>query len=297
MPMPVAFRYHLASLLAVFCALLIGILVGIALVGNPGLEQEAEAFRTKSAQYRATIRELQADENRSTLFAKQTMPFLIRGALDGHNIAIILNHDFGGDEFPARIAARLKSAGANVVSTTTILDSFMSLKKEKAQAILEQMGLPVPIEGDLRSALAAKLATHIAWGKPELPYRLRSEALIRVDGDYKLPADTVLLVGGAARGEKVLPGVIDWPMIDALQQAGKRCVGIESSKAAVSHVARYYRRRDIPTVDNADTAVGQLALVLVLAGKEGDFGEKEGALQLMPSLDGLARKPSTFPIP
>jgi len=295
--MPVAFRYHLASIVAIFCALLIGILVGIALVGDPELAKQAEAFSERQAQYRSKVRELEAQRDRDSLLAKQVLPFLTKGILEGRNVDVILNHDFGRSEFPEQVVARLKSAGAKVVSTTTVLDSFITLKKEKARAILEEMKVPVPIQGDLRSALAGKLATHIAWGWPKLPYRLRTEALIGVEGDYEAPSDTVLLVGGAGKGEKASPLYIDLPMIDALQQAGVRCVAIESSNAAVSHVVRYYRRRNISTVDNADTAVGQLALVLVLSGQEGYFGEKEGALQLLPPLENLARKPSAFPIP
>jgi len=290
--MPVAFRYHLASILAIFCALLIGILVGIALVGDPQLAKQVSYFRQKAERDRTNIERLSADYRRDEQFSAAVLPLLTRGRLDGRRVAIILNHDFGRDEFPDMVRATLQNAGATISSTTTILGKFVRLKQEQARSVLQSLNLPIPVQGDLRSVLAAKLGPHIAQGEPVIPSALKTAGLVAVFGDYTKPSDVVVLVGGAEREDQALPLYIDLPIMEALQQSGIRCVGCESRSAEFSS-ARYYLRKAVPTVDNADTPPGKLALVLLVAGQDGHYhyGEKRGAVQLLPPLDMLSNSP------
>jgi len=290
--MPVAFRFHLFTVVAIFCMLLIGILVGIALVGDPQLEKQVAHFRDLLDRKQAHVERLTAEHQRDEQFSAALLPILTKGRLSGRSVSVILNHDFGSDEFPDRVVAALKGAGAEVSSVTTILDAFVNLSAQDASSLLRSMSLQVPVEGDLRSVLAAKLALHVALGKPEVPSALRKAGLVRVRGDYARPDNVVVLIGGVKRGEVAVPTDIDLPMIQALQEEGIRCVGCESTSADLSSV-RFYLRTKIPTVDNADTAPGQLALVLLLAGQDGNYGEKPGAIQLLPPLDVLATNPSS----
>jgi len=290
--MPVAFRYHLASILAIFCALLIGILVGIALVGDPQLAKQVGYFRERAERDRAQIEGLSADFRREEQFSAAVLPLLTKGRLEGRRVAIILNHDFRRDEFPDMVRATLQNAGATISSTTTILDRFLHLKNDQARSLLESLNLQVPVQGDLRSVLAGKLAPHIAQGKSETPTALKTAGCIAVLGDYTKPSDVVVLLGGTRREDQASPLYIDLPIIEALQQSGIRCVGCERRSAAVSSVS-FYLRKTVPTVDNADTPPGKLALVLLVAGQNGHYhyGEKQGAVQLLPPLDTLSNNP------
>jgi len=280
--MPVDFRYHLASLIAVFCALLIGILLGIALVGDPSLEHQLKAFREQLAQNRRAINKLRESEDDNRAFGKQVLPALIDSRLQGMRIAVILNRDQDDAGWVEAVITTIRQAGAQVTSVTSILPEFMELKATEAAGVIKELGFLVPIEGDLRSILASKLAARIAAGSPELPYRLRQLGLIGVSGDYTRRADTVLFVGGA-KDDLTAVSVIDLPVIRALQETNKRVVACEASDAQLSCM-HAYQRRPMPTVDDADTAAGQLALVLVLAGADGDFGVKNTADQLLPPL-------------
>jgi hypothetical protein len=286
--MPVDFRYHLASLVAVFCALLIGILLGIALVGDPSLENQLKAWREQHSRDTRTIAELKRSQDNSRAFGKQVLPYLIDARLQGVRVAVVLNRDLGNLPWVEAVITALRQAGGQIVSVTSILPRFMELKPEDAEAIFRDFGFVIPIEGDLRSILASKLAMRIAErSSPELAFRLRQLGLIRVEGDHTLRADSILLVGGAD-SDLTSVNIIDLPMIRALQENGKRVVACEASNSQLS--AMYaYQRRAIPTVDNADTPAGQLALVLVLAGAGGDFGVKNTADQLLPPLPPVGR--------
>jgi hypothetical protein len=160
------------------------------------------------------------------------------------------------------------------------LPPLRRLKRSQAEAVFEDFGFLVPIEGDLTGILAGKLAVHIAEGSSALPYRLRQLGVIRVQGDYDRRADVVLLVGGTDTDLSSV-NAIDLPMIRALEETGKRVVACEAYSDRPSCMFAY-QRRNISTVDNADTTAGQLSLVLVLAGATGDFGAKNTANQLLP---------------
>lgn len=278
--MPVDFRYHLASLVAVFCALLIGILLGIALVGDPSLVNQLKAWREQHSRDAHTITILREGQNASRAFGKQVLPDLIDARLRGVRVAVILNRDLGDAAWVEAVITTIRQAGAQVTSITTILPDFLSFEPGRAAGVIKDLGFLIPIEGDLRSILAGKLAARIAEGSPEMPFRLRQLGLIRVEGDTAIPSDAVLLVGGTDTDLSSV-NVIDLPMIRALQETNRRVVACESSTDEISCM-HAYQRRAISTVDDADTAAGQLALILVLAGASGDFGVKNTADQLLP---------------
>lgn len=279
--MPLDFRYHLVSVIAVFCALLIGVLFGIALVGDPNLERQVERYVGYIRTQEQDIERLQAQARAYQTFGREVLPQLIGGKLPGRRIAIVENHDFRHDPLGEQLAPLLTSAGARVTSTTTVLRPFVKLTAEGAAPVLEELGYPMPVDRNVRSLLAAKMAVHISLGKPELVQRLRAMRLINVSGDYNTPADCVLIAGGLNEGDLGGVEAIDLPMIRALQEQGVQVVACESSTAQESSV-RFYQPRNIPTVDNADTAPGQLALVLAICGQEGNYGIKPGADHLLP---------------
>jgi len=285
--MPIDFRYHLASLLAVFCALLIGILLGIALVGDPSLESQLRAFREQRTQNRRIIAKLTESQQQSRAFGKQVLTYLVDGRLRGLRVAVLLNRDFGDTPWVEGLISTIRQAGGEVTSTTSILPGFLKLDAKDVEPVFDDFGFPMPIEGDARGVLAGKLAVRIADGSPELPYRLRQLGVIGVDGDYSRRADCVLLVGGTDTDLGSV-NAIDLPLIRALQDAGKRVVACEAAADPITCM-HYYQRRAISTVDNADTPAGQLAVILVLPGASGDFGVKNTADQLLPQLSPAGR--------
>jgi hypothetical protein len=280
--MPIDFRYHLASLLAVFCALLIGVLLGIALVGDPSLENQLRAFKQERADNRTTIAKLALADRQHRAFGKQVLPYLADQRLRGVRVAVIVNRDLGDAPWVEAVITTLRHAGAQITSTTVILPKFTELERKDIAKTFAEFGFPIPIEGEPRSVLAGKLAAYVAEGRPELPYRLRQLGLIRREGDYSVAADSVLLVGGTDTDLTSI-NEIDLPIIRALQEVDKRVIACEESGAQLSAM-HVYQRRAIPTVDNADTVAGQLALVLVVAGASGNYGVKSTADQLLPPL-------------
>jgi len=280
----VGFRYHLATLIAVFFALLIGILAGVALVGNPALEKQIASLRADFDQIRQQLRLLEAQEKTGESFAKLAIPTLVKDRLAGRRVAIILNHDFSDTALVEKISAALEQAGAVVTSVSTILPAFVHLDPETADRIATRQQLSKSKGTDLRKELASRFALRLVYGISHFPFYLRKAGLIRLSGNYELLVRRVVLVGGLDQEGDAAVDAIDLPIIHALKQAGAEVVGCESMGAAISTI-RIYQRENISTVDNADTPAGQLALVLTLAGSQGHFGVKPTANYLLPPLE------------
>jgi hypothetical protein len=70
-----------------------------------------------------------------------------------------------------------------------------------------------------------------------------------------------------------------------LVASGVNVVGIEQRTSDPSFV-RWYRDRDMSSVDNVDESAGRAALVFVLGGSDGAFGRRNSAQALLPPVVG-----------
>src|ERR1043166_9344541 len=91
------FRYHVASLAAVFLALVIGILVGVG-IADSGLVVKANTrlLEQRVAQLRSQLDRASKTSKRSALeqaaaqsYIKETYPVLVRNRLHGHRVAVV----------------------------------------------------------------------------------------------------------------------------------------------------------------------------------------------------------------
>jgi len=288
--MPLDFRYHVVSLIAVFLALALGTLVGFTLVSNPGLEEQVRKMGERLTEIRAEGRlvneQLQKERQVGLGFSKRVLPVMLRGRLAGRRIAIITDHPVADAGLPQRLSDTLTQAGALVTSVTKIMRPFVSLRTstEKAQALCEELQIE-PAEGqDLRSLLASRLAEQLVLGLPEVPWRLARAGLIErsEDGNYQIPVDCVVLLTGPEHVSEVSVEKVDLPLVATCRQVNVRVVACEPRDTPNSMVSVF--SGNIPTVDNVDTPPGQLALALTAGGKDGDYGVKDTADELLPAV-------------
>jgi hypothetical protein len=288
--LPIDYRYHIGSFVAIFLALLLGILVGIGLAPNPDELDRAVAdlkaeFREAREAREEEVKDLQEANRAYETLAKEAVSGLIADRLSGLRVAIILDHEFGRDPLPDTLRALMKQAGAVLTSTTTITREFVTLPVPVRQKVAQRLTLYPPPGVHFRTLIARALAEDLSRARPDLIHDLQATGLLRssADSDYRVPADAVLLVGGPGSSLEASPERIDLPMIEEFGRLGVRVVGCEPSNASVSCIP-LYRAKGIPTVDNADTLPGQLAIVLALAGADGHFGVSSTADRLIPDI-------------
>ncbi|KKM11940.1 hypothetical protein SY88_05985 [Clostridiales bacterium PH28_bin88] len=289
-------RYHISSLVAVFLALGIGILVGSTVVGDDLLVQEQKELIDRLEQDFALLREqnravqeealiLRQTSQQYKRFAQAAFPLLVQDRLAGMRVAVVKT-TAGGDT--GQLIQGLESAGAKVESVT-ILNGEFNFRD------------PVAI-GDLLARLeldgaysASQLAPRLAWMLGESIYRgqdlrvldvLRELNVLTSSGNYGKPLDAVLLLGGSQGEKDNYFRVLDLPLIKYFREQQVRVVGTEFSDAVHSYVRYYYNQR-VTTVDNVDTIPGITALILALAGSDGHFGIKPTAERMLPETPAL----------
>lgn len=302
-------RFYYASLVAIMVFFLIGLLIGIGLSRQPAVEKLAAHIERQLRQYREEVNKQLGERDRlihslqsklaevsqritwQEQFLRAAAPLLLRGLLRYRNIAIIVTAPEGDAAFLKDIKSMLNAADGVVRSVTRVYKTAFDMPEDALMRLANN--LSVQPEGkdtrDLvssyRKALVVKLAWLIRFG--DLDNQLRKyvhAGWVALSGDYSHPVGAVILVSGikAARNEDEFEAV-DLELAKALKATGAKVVVCETSEAEKS-VVPICRYAALPTVDNAESAIGQICIVYALAGREGNYGWKETARERFPNL-------------
>ena len=284
-------RYHVASLTAVFVALVIGILVGIGLSGK-GFVNDAErknlTGRIADLQHERDVAQASLDAaNRGAQalddFADAAYPSVVPDRLQGKKVAVLFVGPVDqGVSFA--VGKGVRDAGGTVVRTRSIsvpLDIAAIQEGLRGDPAFRGY-LGSDHIGDIGDALAKELA---AGGKTPLWDALGKIIVQEREGSATPRADAVVVVRSAEpqRGltKKLLAG-----LYGGLARSGVPAVGTETSGTSPSAIPAF-SLAGLSTVDSVDTSAGRLGLVLLLAGGEpGSYGvgetAKDGVLPAIP---------------
>jgi len=271
-------RYHVASLAAVFIALVLGILVGVGLSGRGVLrERERATYQARVSQLERELATAQEQVRRQEAleeYERETYPALIEDRLDGKRIAVVSVGSFEGD-LATSVQQTLDDSGATI--------SLRALKVPIAtgdllRAVANLDNAPQTVE-ELGRALAAEL---LAGG--ETPLWEAVGPVLVLERGRGGDIDGVVVVHTAEPQQGQTARFIDglYARLGASQQA---VVGTETTDADPSTVDTYLQHR-FTTVDNVDTLTGRLALAVVLeTGATGAYGVKEEADVVLPPVE------------
>jgi hypothetical protein len=276
-------RYHVASLAAVFVALVIGIFVGVGLSGR-GFVNDAERKN-----FEARIDELRADRDSAVAraasaqrrgdalddFADTTYTSLVRRRLAGTTVGVVFvgSVDQG---LAGTIRRTVSDAGGRVVRLRALR---VPLDPEAVDQALRGDPDTRDLAGaDSRSRLGTTIARElVTGGQTPVLDRLSSVLVEEQLGLSKAPLDAVVVARPArpqqGETEDFLGG-----LYSGLAASQVPSVGVEESNARPSAVPPF-RASGLATVDAVDTAVGDVALVFLLEGaRPGSYGLGENAL-------------------
>jgi hypothetical protein len=290
------FRYHVASLIAVFIALVIGILVGIGLSGRgfvsdaertnleatiTGLRAERDSGRVALAT--ATKRQAAADA-----YLADTYPTLVAARLNRLRIAVVSVGSV--DQTVDRaVTQAVRDGGGRIVRVRVLripLDvAALERSIAKRPALASFAG--VAQLNDLGRAVGAEL---IDGGKTPLLDALADGLLEERDGSGQPPVDAVV-ISRPAPPQQGGPQQFLSGLYAGLRSSGVPAVGVERATPRSSAVPAFVRA-GLSTVDSIDTAAGRLALVLELArAASGHYGVDSAASDgLLPPFPPVAGK-------
>jgi hypothetical protein len=272
------FRYHALSLVAVFLALVIGLLLGVA-IGDRGLISSAE--NDVRASLRHDVRKAQ-DERDAALgalrerqrFEQAAYPALVANRLGGKRIALI-QLGGGSDRMWDLTRDALQDSGARLVSVSVVREPLRLTELAAAAkgTRYDQLG----DDPTLQHPFGTRLGIQFVTGGSLLD-ALRRELLVQGSGVLN-GADGVVLVRDppklAAADAKVATTFEDG-LVSGLRAHDVPVVGVEATDTDPSQI-EWYKAHEVASVDDLDDTIGRAALVYALAGQRGSFGVKPSA--------------------
>lgn len=299
----IGWRYHLISIVAVFLALAMGLLIGTAFLND----RLVEDLRTRTEALQRD-RDAQAEELR--VLRRQVLlafPYLVQDRLQSVDVVLITHAGADGDSI-ARSRDALDQAGADVITTLELQPSIVSPSQEQARQLAGLAGLPPAssteeVVGETWQALARRLAVGPGFGPGggDLLAGLLLDGFLRAT-DPEI--GSVRAVGGIDQlfvvvGGTPSPAAEDSAasmvaLIQTLSEQGAVVAvgedGTTSRSGLVSTVRDQVAEAQGPivTVDDVASLLGGAQLVLGLqlareSGQGGDYGLSDGAEVLPPA--------------
>ncbi|QGT98978.1 hypothetical protein SYNTR_0385 [Candidatus Syntrophocurvum alkaliphilum] len=284
-------RYHIASLIGIFLALGLGILIGSTIVSDDLMvDQQSKIIDRLEEQFyllREREKELIAENeinnnmiNHYEGFSKTILPAIVKERLSGKEVAIVVT---GGKEIPADMLNTLNTAGVEIVSETIILPNINMNDTNIRKNITEYYELSgIKTADELQTIIADNIARIIASDE-SCTKVMQTNKLAKFTETNNRPINNVIVLGGADENSNFFPQSIDQTIINILISKGVNVYGVESSCAEYSYINEY-QKLNISTIDNIDLSIGQISLILAMEGKPGHYGIKSTADKFMPTL-------------
>jgi hypothetical protein len=278
-------KYHAVSLIAVFLALAIGILIGAEFGGDAltSTRKDLENSLTGNLQdARSRADELGGQLGRANEFAERVYPVLARNKLRGRRIGVLALGDLPGNTSAAIEEVlgptRARLAGVGVVREPVDLHALAGdLAKTRLAAIRRNP--------DTLSEFGTGIGRQIVRGGTLLE-RVRGHLFSRASGNFGA-LDGVIVV--RQQPEEMGPvqranaSRLEAALLSGITGTRTPAVGVETSSAEPSSIS-FFHANDLSSVDDVDLPAGRLATVFALLGAEGSFGIKGSASQLLPDL-------------
>jgi hypothetical protein len=271
------FRYHALSLVAVFLALGIGIILGATLgdsVVSQANKDVRSSLRGDLLEARASVRtaaDQLADRDR---FDTEAFPYIAGGKLRGKRVAIV-----SSGPLPQDVESSARSAVKDAGGTVDSLSQFDARPDRTALAAkLGNRFQPLGADPSQLRRLARRLGRALAAGG-RLPRRLENGFPDSFKGDYRGADAVVFYRTNDDRDNE--SKTFESALIEGLRSSGVPVVGVERTETDPSHIPNYVSA-GLSTVDDIDIPPGRIALVLTLTGRRGDFGFKQTAEAPLP---------------
>jgi hypothetical protein len=274
-------RYHVASLAAVFLALVIGIVVGVGISGSvssgeKSLEKQRNArLEGQLAATRKAAADLKQRQASAQDFLTEAYPVVMAERLQDKRVAVVYVGPESG-RLRALVNRTLSDAGARPVARVRALkvpfdaealDSSLLTRPAVSQYVgNEQLGA-------LGRAMAQEL---VKGGDTPLWDTVAGELVDQQFGGLVNPVDGVVVIR-SADPQTGPTALFLRGLYSGLAASGVPAVGVEATNAKPTAV-RSFGENGLSSVDDLDLAEGRFALALLLQGAEpGRYGVKASA--------------------
>jgi hypothetical protein len=303
----ISFRYHVVSIVAVFLALALGIVVGTTALNGPvttDLRKQVDSLKTDRGQLAQQVKTLQSQVDNAGQFASTFGAQLVTGALKGKKV-LIVGLPGAATGMQDGIAAQITAAGADITGRLQLAPDYIDPARGSSIVTLatgaaHPCWLTLPETSDAGQLGGALLAGVLLGNNPqESESDLRTvlsgfSALHMISSDPKgvEPATTVVVIGNGSNPVGSYAGQSELALVTALQAKGAQVVvagdtGSATDAGVVALVRSSPAKANVSTIDNANSSFGQVSTVLAVVGiaksQVGHYGTAKGADALFPA--------------
>lgn len=284
-------KYYIITITAIFISLGIGIFIGFNMNGEEiflrqqeelvnSLEDRFNELRLDNINLQDTIRALEKEKEKGDYFIEKAYYELINNKLSGLNIAILqtTEHYYYSD-----IKNTLEEAGAIIPIHLVFTDKIFYLTDQELNNINDFIGAKLSklevieqVNDDIINFLLNDTITVL------MDFMINNE-FINLTQYYenKDGISQVIIAGGKHDESNQSTTMIDLGLIKKLHLNNIRAIGVERLDVLYTSIP-LYKEIGISTIDNVDTLIGRISLVLVANGRDGSFGEKSFSEALVP---------------
>ncbi len=284
-------KFYVISIAAIFAALGIGIFVGFLLDAQDliieqrqdivsEIEERFDYLSEENKELREALELANKEKEDYRYFIDSTYREIIKDKLAGFKVAII---ETNNDYVYSSVGQLLEAAGANVVNLTTIMDNFTN--EELLLNVYQELDIPTDNIDNIVKDAVEKLTQAIIKGEAnELVLKLDEKGFINLVGLINEPVDFIIVAGGSVVEPQNMINVIDNTIINVSKNNSVSIIGIEKLETNYSYMESY-KNLGITTVDNVDTTIGKVSLILAMEGRPGHYGMKKTAESLIPNIN------------
>jgi copper transport outer membrane protein MctB len=301
----ISFRYHIVSIVAVFLALALGIVVGTTALSGPitkDLRNQLDDTKKQRTDLANQVKVLQGRVDDAGQFASTYGAQLVAGSLTKKDVVLVVLPG-ATSGMQSGLTRQVGAAGGRVTGVVTMTNNYLNQRLGSGITALatgptHPVGLTLPETSD-PGQLGGALLAYVLTGKSQ-PADLAQVLggfsalhMLSLDRSTITPSPNVLVIGHGSKSSKNYGIGAEAALVGALARSGGKVVvaGDEASAGTGGLVGTVRSatgsRSAVSTVDDADNAFGQVSSVLALAaatrGQLGHYGTEDGADALFPA--------------
>lgn len=281
------FRFHIVSLVAIFLALALGVVIGAGVIDRgvvDALDNRLNTVERNSERIKSQNDALSDRNSQQDAMIGDLQPWAVSGRLLGDDVGVVAVRGVDGDRVAAVVTAA-RQADAVATGTLWLEDRWALADDDSVQALQDALHTTTKNKASLRAEgfqqLAQRLASPepVVEGEDDLLVVLQDAGFLGFDavGDSTIAdfpgrgAGVVLVVGN---GGSVDPALVTTPLAKAIHAAETPLVvaSVWSEEAdgpdradAVQPIRDSDLGTSVSTVDDLDLAEGPSTVVLALA--------------------------------
>ncbi|MDO4899966.1 copper transporter [Actinomyces sp.] len=300
------FRYHLVSLISVFLALAVGVVLGAGPLQNSlgtALNDQVSSLRADRNDLQTRLEQTAAAVNERDEYIKATAESLLPGVLNGRRVAVVTMPGAERNDIDT-VITELGTAGATVVRRVNLSTAWAETARESFRSTYSGQFAPyldaAAADGNavLGQGLATALTTEGENATALMGLLTASDTpLVTEDTPPSGPADMIVVIGPrtVASPNGGEPTAAATPEQDASAWvaaltgvASVSTTAVVGAADARADIVSALRTSEAPvtTVDSIGQATAAvstpLALAAVAAGTVGDYGFDDGADAVIP---------------